>query len=530
MSLGLLISTFTILLIVAIGDIIGRFVPQVSSTYINVLLGLAVTFVPALNHAILDFNNDIFMIAILAPLLFFEGQRTPIQMVGKRAKSILGTAVFLALISSIIAAFVIHVAFALPAALSLVIIAICTPTDATAFESVVSGRQFQKSLKKTLQLESLFNDATGLILLQAGLIWVRTGHLNIWDNVGELIFSAGGGILVGVGLAFMIMFFRQSLVRSSKNVISSQTLIYVMTPVIIYLLAEKIGVSGIIAVVSAGLVDNSEAARSRFSSPRQMHLGIQIVNFMSQVLNSFVFAVLGVNLGRIIQNQYQTGLVSARWLIVGGLSYLVLLLCRGIYARFFVGQKNFRSSCLFALGGVHGTVTLAMTFSIMSAGVSQVVFNFVILVETVVIVLSMLVPTILFRFVLPKDWDEKRRQVTIQRLREQAVRAGINSVSKMQLAPALKELVYFDLQDQVQSNSLHTFWGQWRNVTTHEEVLSHIQSVAQRRALMRAFSVERQYLYDIAKRHVVASEYVYEVYNEILLAESLVLDPDNQLI
>lgn len=47
---------------------------------------------------------------------------------------------------------------------------------------------------------------------------------------------------------------------------------------------------------------------------------------------------------------------------------------------------------------------------------------------------------------------------------------------------------------------------------------------------MYAFDAERDYLYDLAKRHVVSSEIVYEIYSEILLSESLVLDPRNQMI
>lgn len=68
------------------------------------------------------------------------------------------------------------------------------------------------------------------------------------------------------------------------------------------------------------------------------------------------------------------------------------------------------------------------------------------------------------------------------------------------------------------------------NVTLHRDVLTSIQSTEQRRALMQAFDKERAYLYHVAKQHLVKSEYVYEVYNEILLAESLVLDPESQMI
>lgn len=527
--MGLFVSTFIIMLAVAVSDILARLVPKISSNYLNIIVGVVVAFIPALQQDVLSFDSDIFMILILAPLLFFEGQRTPIQFVGKRVGGIIGTAVVLAILSAVLATIVLKFSFALSFPLALVMVAISTPTDATALESVTTGRQFRNSIKTPLKMEALFNDATGLILLQAGLIWVSTGRLNVWQDLGQLVVSAGGGILFGGLFELMIMTFRQWLVRSSMNVVSSQTLIYVLTPFVIYGLAEVIGVSGIIAVVTAGLVSNSEATRSRFSSPNQMHLGVVITNFATTVLNSAVFVILGISLGRIGSAHVHLLTSSLNWLWMGILVYGVLWVCRFGYAKVAISDRSTRGAILFAFGGVHGTVTLAMTFSLTSQ-FSTATFNQIILVETVVIILSMLVPTILFHWLLPVDWDEHQRAYYVQRLRRRAVEIGIKQVKKMNLSDLVKDIVIYDLRDQVRGNSLHHFWRQWGNVTLHRDVLTSIQSTEQRRALMQAFDKERSYLYHVAKQHLVKSEYVYEVYNEILLAESLVLDPESQMI
>ncbi|WP_252902809.1 cation:proton antiporter [Paucilactobacillus hokkaidonensis] len=377
--------------------------------------------------------------------------------VGKRTKSIVNTAVLLAAISAIIAAFVVHQFFNLMLPLALVIVAISTPTDATAFDSVVTGRKFSNSLGNTLKMESLFNDATGIILLQAAITWLTTGYLSFWASTGDFLFSAIGGIILGAGLAFAVVSFRQYFVRSSYNVISSQTLIYVLTPFCIYLLAEMLGVSGIIAVVTAGLVHNSEANRSRFSSPRQMHLGIQLINFVGEVLNSFVFVVLGISLVRIFANQYNTIMGSIKWLATGVLVYVLLWGCRYIYARLWVGDKKRQTASLFALGGVHGTVTLAMTFSI-SNQVSQYWFSFIVVVETVVIILSMLVPTIVFKFMLPIDVDEQNRPAQLEQLRHGMVEVGIKQIKTMDLSSVVRASVIYDLRDQIQKNTLGSFF------------------------------------------------------------------------
>lgn len=527
--MGLFVSSFIIILAVAVSDILARLVPKISSNYINIFIGVVVSFIPALQSRVLAFDSEVFMVLILAPLLFFEGQRTPMQMVGKRVNTIIGTAVILAILSAILATIILKVSFTISLPLALAMVAISTPTDATALESVTAGRQFRDSVKTPLKMEALFNDATGLILLQAGLIWLSTGQLNVWQDLGQLVISAGGGVVFGGVLAIILMLFRQWLVHSSLNVISSQTLIYVVSPFVIYVLAEEIGVSGIIAVVTAGLVSNSEATRSRFSSPAQMHLGVVITNFATTVLNSAVFVILGISLGRIGREHFQMITGSLTWLLMGLVIYLVLLVCRFIYGKATIGDKSRQTAVLFALGGVHGTVTMAMTFSVMS-DFSTHTFNLIVLVETVVIILSMLVPTIVFHWLLPVDWDDHRRAYYVQRLRQRAVEAGIKHVKKMVLSDLVKDIVIYDLRDQVRANSIHNFWEQWRNVTLHRDVLTSIQSVEQRRALMQAFDKEREYLYHVAKKHLVKSEYVYEVYNEILLAESLVLDPDSQMI
>lgn len=528
--MALFFSFFVTLIAVAISNFLARLVPKISGTYINVLVGIIIAWIPLTNRLILTLNSDVFMLTILAPLLFFEAQRTPMLMVRKRLKSILGTAGFLAIVSAIIATVILHSLFALTLPIALIIIAICTPTDATALESVISGRVFPSTTKTALSMESLFNDAAGLILLQAALLWQQTDHLGLLANFGKLIWSAGGGAIVGALLAMILALSRQYIVRSNANVISSQNLMYILTPLIIYLIAEAIDVSGIIAVVTAGLIHNSEASRTRFAAPRQMHLGIQTINFMDEILNGFVFVILGLNLERIFVANFTKATSSYAWLLIGAVGYLSLLICRWLYARFLIGDRSNRTATLFALGGVHGTVTLAMTFSIASEKLGSGVFSQIVLIETVVIILSMLVPTLIFHYWLPVDLDEHNRNQQTAKLRHEMVLVGIKQVKSMSLPKDVCNLVIYDIKDQDQHNGMRSFISQWKDASTQKEVLNTLKSVEQRRALMQAFNAERDYLYDLARRHVANSTVIYDLYSEILLAESLVLDPRNQLI
>jgi monovalent cation/hydrogen antiporter len=441
--------------------------------------------------------------------------------------AIIGSAVWLAIGTALVGALAVHWLFGTTLAFALVVVALATPTDATVLDGVIVGRKLSHSVHKTLRMEALFNDATGIVLLQAGLIWLKTGHLSFWTNAWALVLESLGGIIIGIIVSTLIMSLRQMLVRSTANAINAQNLMYLLTPFIVYLIAEALGVSGIIAVVSAGLISNSETTRSRFSSPRQMHFGLQLMNFASSILNSFVFVVLGISLARIATgDQYQAVIQrSWLWLALGAFVYAVLVMARFVYARFFVGDRSSQNAVQFALGGVHGTVTLAMTFSIATSD-----YALAVIVETVVIILSMLVPTILFKLILPLDGDALNHDQVLDQLRHDMVHAGASAVAALDLPPVVAQIVDYDLRDQVQKNGLKSFYRQW-GATTHDvTTLSGLQSVEQRRALMTAFAAERAYLYDLAKRHVANSDDVYDLYSELLLAESLVLDPQSQVL
>lgn len=85
--MDLLISSLMIAIAVAFSNILARYTKRIAGTYINLLMRVIVALIPWTNHLVLGFDNDVFMILILAPLLFFEGQTTPLLMVGKKCEA-----------------------------------------------------------------------------------------------------------------------------------------------------------------------------------------------------------------------------------------------------------------------------------------------------------------------------------------------------------------------------------------------------------------------------------------------------------
>lgn len=118
-----------------LSSIISSFFPHFSINYISIFVGLIIGLVPFLNGWIPPFHTEIFMY-IVAPLIYFEGQSTRINLIGKRLRQILETAVLLVIVGTVFAGFSVSL-LGIPLVLAFLMGALSTPTDATATESIL---------------------------------------------------------------------------------------------------------------------------------------------------------------------------------------------------------------------------------------------------------------------------------------------------------------------------------------------------------------------------------------------------------
>ena len=100
--------------------------------------------------------------------------------------------------------------------------------------------------------------------------WYIHKQLHVGKAIIDLLYSAGGGIVLGILIAAILVFLRQKSFRSKYHLVSDvkmpMEVLFFLTPFIIYFVAEEIHVSGIIAVVAAGLLHNVESERSRLTN------------------------------------------------------------------------------------------------------------------------------------------------------------------------------------------------------------------------------------------------------------------------
>lgn len=527
-------AVITLILLAVISIIINRrWLPKISVNYISLVLGGLVAAVPFTNVLIGKFESEVFISLIVVPLLFFEGQFTRMNTVGQHLQLIIGLTVVMVILCMIFAGLGVAILTSLGWPLAFILAAISTPTDATAMESVTSGLKLPPNESRALKLESLFNDASGIVLLNMAILWYVNGYIDYAHTAIEFLYSAIGGVVLGIIVSVLIMYLRQSLLRSrlsfGQTTYNNGTpflVTYLLTPFLIYYLAEAIGVSGIIAVVFAGLVHNAEAERGALINPRAMYDGYRLIEMVSDILNSVVFVVLGVVLVRTISKPISSGRTSISWIIVGIVLYLANLIVRYVYYRWKQKTDN-KSAWIFALGGIHGAVTFALAYTVAASQVNKADFSLVILSESVLIILSMIVPTIVFRRLLPKREENRDMAEQVQMVRNLMIGHAIEFVQEMNINQEFKDAISYDLNSQSGHTTVNDFGHEWQRMLFHSEYTQ--EQVNQSMDIFyQVFQQERNFLVEYREEHSeFTSDMFNKLYQEIGMSEIVTLEFGN---
>lgn len=151
---------------------------KIPLAFYQIGMGLLFTLLPLYHHYQLD--PSIFLYAIITPLMFNDAQNTSRRSLSRNLGTTLSLAITLVVVTVLVLGFSIHALlplFTLPLAFALG--AIVSPTDAVAVKSITASISLPKRIMNTLENESLFNDATGIVALALSLAAFRTGHFSL---------------------------------------------------------------------------------------------------------------------------------------------------------------------------------------------------------------------------------------------------------------------------------------------------------------------------------------------------------------
>ncbi len=258
-----------------------------------VLGGMALGFVPSLPQVTLD--PQLVFLFFLPPILFAAGYFTSWRDFRTNLFAITLLAVGLVIATTTVVAAAVHAlvpGVAWPVAL--VLGAIVSPPDAVAASAIAQRLRLPRQIVTILEGESLVNDATGLVLLKFATAAVVTGSFPVAKGALEFVLLVAGGIAVGFALGHLFVFLQRFLDDAILATTAS-----ILASFLVYIVAERLHVSGVLAVVVAGLVQGRYVPY--IWSPSMRVEGTAVWQTLVFLLNALVFVLIGLQLPMILR-------------------------------------------------------------------------------------------------------------------------------------------------------------------------------------------------------------------------------------
>ncbi|HEU5292277.1 MAG TPA: Na+/H+ antiporter [Cyclobacteriaceae bacterium] len=288
---------------------------------ILVFAGLGIGFIPSLPSIVL--NPEVVFLLFLPPILYDAASHTSWHDFKLEIVPISRLAIALVFLTTVAVAFVCY--FFIPDftwPLAFVVGAIVSPPDAAATTTITKGLGLNRRVLTILNGESLVNDASALIAYRFAIAALGSGVFVFWKAGISFLLMGAGGILTGVAIGYLLIIIHKRILNNS--IIS--TSLTLLTPFISYLTAEHFLTSGVLAVVSTGLMISWRAPEIFSYQTRIRNRSIwDTVIFL---LNGFIFILIGLQLPAVLADlhQYSLGELITYGLLVGGVTIAVRML------------------------------------------------------------------------------------------------------------------------------------------------------------------------------------------------------------
>ena len=417
--------TLVMLIFAAIlaSSIIDQVVPRVSSPLIQIGLGLLIALF-ASSQIRVTLDPELFLVLFIAPLLYEEAKSADKAALWHHKRPVLSLAIGLVVATTLAIGFAVHAvipsiglaaAFALGAALG--------PTDAVAVTSLSKQVNIPERQGSILKGELLLNDASGIVSFQFAIAAAVTGSFSLLNATANFFVEFLGGIAVGALLAYIGKF----LVNKARSLGVENTTFHVLfeilIPLLVYSIADAVHVSGIIAVVVAGLINVISPHAIGPSISRMNIVSSSVWRVLTFALNGFVFVLLGTQLPQAMVHTWDD-VTFSNFALIGYVVALTLLLyvvrfawvCASdwLYTRRRSKKHSekfrldLRKSLITTLAGAKGTITLSILFTIpyFMDGARFPQRDLIIFLGCGVIVCTLLVATFIVPLVSPKKMSE----------------------------------------------------------------------------------------------------------------------------
>ena len=365
----LLIYLILFLLVLIVSTTTNKLLPFLPLPLVQILLGLGIgLFLPNTDFHL---NTELFLAMVIGPLLFREAEEADITSVLKHWRIIVYLIFPVIFISTLSLGALAHFLWlSLPLAACLAVGAALGPTDLVAFASLSERFRFPKRVSNILKGEGLLNDASGLVAFQMALAAWTTGTFSLSQAGTSLALSILGGFVVGFVTAMVNRFLHTFLLSVRATDIASELLLELSLPLMTFFIAEEIHVSGIIAVVVAGILKASRFKKITLLEAQVDTVTDTVWHTVTFMLNGSVFVILGMELEMIAEPILTNPLYNPLLLLVSVVLLTLLLfairfvMIYGFYVwrtrRLKKSLRNYmKDMLLLTFSGVKGTVSIA---------------------------------------------------------------------------------------------------------------------------------------------------------------------------
>ena len=334
-----------------------------------VIGGLLLSFTAMFSKITID--PELVFFIFLPPLLYEAAWQVSWKEFWKWKRVIMSFAFPIVIITSCVVAYASYALIpGFTLALGFLLGGIVSPPDAISATTIMRQVKVPKRLLSIIEGESLLNDASSLIVFRFALAAVITGQFHFQEAAINFILVIVMGTLIGVAIGFIFY----AIHRWLPTTTSIEIILTLITPYCMYHAAEYFHFSGVLAVVSGGLLLSSK--RQSMLNYRSRIEGINVWANMVFVLNGLIFFLIGLQLPSITNQLGDIGLGTAIWygLAISLILIIARLLCTigaSLFTRFMsqfitVADPNpgWRGPIIFGWAGMRGVVSLAAALSI----------------------------------------------------------------------------------------------------------------------------------------------------------------------
>ncbi len=342
-----------ILLLIASGVAVAARRLRVPYTVGLVIIGLVITL---FNPQQMEFTPQIIMLLLVPPLVFEAAFHIRFDDLRRDFWLILLLAVPGVILTTLLVGWLVSWGTGLALQAALVFGALISATDPVAVVALFRRLGAPRRLQVLLESESLLNDGTAIVMFGIMVSTTLNGDFDLRQSISQFVTVAGGGVVVGLIFGMSISQFTKRIDEPLVETALTTALAFGS-----YLLAETFHVSGVLAVVTAGVISGNTSQHTMSASTR-----LVVYNFWEYaafIANSFVFLLIGLTI--------DLNILFENWQAIAWAIFAVLV-SRFVstYAFSLFGREiSTKWKHVLFWGGLRGAITLALALSLPEEGI-----------------------------------------------------------------------------------------------------------------------------------------------------------------